>query len=326
MHPEPLAEGVVSAGVREGLRTLRITVLAGGAGSEREVSLESGQAVAEALRRCGHQVATADITPNDTSALDRPEVDIVFIALHGTFGEDGQVQRLCEARGVSYVGSGPEASALAMDKDAAKRAFRRASLATPDWVVIEASQAPEERSALAEEPALPCVVKPVNSGSSVDITIARDPASRDEAIERLLGNYGRAMVEAFIPGREVTVGVLGDRPLPVVEIIPRREFYDYIAKYQDAGTEYVCPAQLRPAVAEHLRAAGLAAHRALGCRDFSRTDFILADDGTAYVLEVNTIPGFTSHSLLPKAAAAAGISFEQLCDRIVQLALERYGR
>jgi len=326
MRPEPLAEGVVSTGVPARLRTLRITVLAGGAGSEREVSLESGKAVAGALRRCGHQVATADITPDDTSALDRPEVDIVFIALHGTFGEDGQVQRLCEARGVPYVGSGPEASALAMDKDAAKRAFRRAALATPDWVIVEAAQASQERRGLVDDLALPCVVKPVDGGSSVGITIARDPASRDEAIERLLGNHGRAMVEAFVPGREMTVGVLGDRPLPVVEIIPRREFYDYIAKYQDAGTEYICPAQLPPAVAEHLRAAGLAAHRALGCRDFSRTDFILADDGTAYVLEVNTIPGFTSHSLLPKAAAAAGISFEQLCDRIVQLALERYGR
>ncbi|OPX23036.1 MAG: hypothetical protein B1H04_04220 [Planctomycetales bacterium 4484_123] len=303
-----------------------ITVLAGGPSGEREVSLESGEAVARALRRCGHHVSAADITPEDTSALDRPGVDVVFIALHGAFGEDGEVQRLCEARGVTYVGSGPEASRLAMNKDAAKRAFRRASLATPDWVTIDASQGREDRLNLLGELALPCVVKPVGGGSSLDVTIARDAAARQQAVESLLGRYGRAMVEAFIPGRELTVGVLGDQPLPVVEIIPRREFYDYVAKYQDDETVYVCPADLPPALAEHLRAAGLVAHRALGCRDFSRVDFILADDGTAYVLEVNTIPGFTSHSLLPKAAAAAGISFEQLCDRIVRLALARHGR
>ena len=163
-------------------------------------------------------------------------------------------------------------------------------------------------------------------GSSVDITIARDAATRDEALEGLLATYGRALIEAFIPGREMTVGVLAEQALPVLEIRPAEEFYNYLAKYHDDRTEYIADPELPPAVKRGLEAAGLAAHQALGCRDFSRVDFILADDGTAHVLEVNTIPGFTSHSLLPKAAAGVGVGFDQLCDRIVQLAMNRAGR
>ncbi len=303
-----------------GLRTdvLDITVLMGGPGSERDVSIMSGRSVADALKRCGHRVTTADISPDDTSALDREGIDAVFIALHGTFGEDGRVQRLCEQRGLSYVGSGPAASALAMDKDASKRSFRRAGLATPEWVVID-------RSAKSDFP-LPCVIKPIDGGSSVDVTIARDEATRDAAVGNLLADDGRAMVEAFIPGREMTVSILADKPLPVIEIRPAREFYDYIAKYDDDATQFIFDTQLPPAIARHLQAAALTAHRALGCKDFSRADFILDPDGTVWLLEVNTIPGFTTHSLLPKAAAAAGISFEQLCERIVRLALERAGK
>jgi D-alanine-D-alanine ligase len=290
----------------------------GGPGSEREISLMSGRAIADALKRCGHRVTTADISPDDTSALDREGIDAIFIALHGTFGEDGQVQRLCEQRGLVYVGSGPGASELTMDKDASKRIFQRAGLATPEWVIID-------RSAKDDFP-LPCVIKPVDGGSSLDITIARDEATRESALENLLTTDGMAMIEAFVPGREMTVSVLDDKPLPVIEIIPDREFYDYIAKYDDEATQYIFDTQLPPAIEQHLQAAALTAHRTLGCKDFSRADFILDADGTAWLLEVNTIPGFTGHSLLPKAAAAAGISFEQLCERIVRLALERAGK
>lgn len=309
---------------RPGVHTdvLDITVLMGGPGSERAVSIMSGQAVADALERCGHRVTTADISPADTSALDREGIDVVFIALHGSFGEDGQVQRLCRQRGLVYVGSGPESSALAMDKDASKRLFSRAGLDTPEWVVIERS----DSSAQGGELPLPCVIKPVNGGSSVDVTIARDEATRNAAVENLLTADGRVMVEAFIPGKEMTVSVLDDKALPVIEIRPAREFYDYVAKYEDDATQYIFDTHLPPAIEQQLQASALTAHKALGCNDFSRADFILAADGTPWLMEVNTIPGFTSHSLLPKAAAASGISFEQLCERIVRLALERAGK
>ncbi len=297
---------------------LDITVLMGGLGSEREVSLMSGRAVADALKQAGHRVTTADISPDDTSALDHEGIDVVFIALHGTFGEDGQVQRLCEQRGLVYVGSGPEASELTMDKDASKRVFQQAGLATPEWVIID-------RSAKDDFP-LPCVIKPVDGGSSLDVTIARDETTREAALESLLTTDGMAMIEAFVPGREMTVSVLDGKPLPLIEIIPDREFYDYIAKYDDEATQFIFDTKLPPATEQHLQAAALTAHKVLGCKDFSRADFILDADGIAWLLEVNTIPGFTGHSLLPKAAAAAGISFEQLCDRIVRLALERAGK
>lgn len=302
---------------------LDITVLMGGPGSERAVSIMSGRAVAEALTRCGHRVTTADISVGDTSALDREGIDAVFIAMHGRFGEDGQVQRICERRGLAYAGSGPVASALAMDKDASKRLFRRVGLATPDWVVIDRSAS---YAAGDGELPLPCVIKPVDGGSSVDVTIARDAATRKSAVENLLAADGRAMVEAFITGRELTVSVLAEKALPVIEIRPAREFYDYVAKYDDDATQYIFDTQLPPAVERHVLASALAAHRAMGCRDFSRTDFILDENGSAWLIEINTIPGFTSHSLLPKAAAAAGISFEQLCERIVILAMERAGK
>lgn len=306
--------------------TLDITVLMGGPGNEREVSMMSGNAIAEALRRCGHRVTTADISPTETSALERDGIDVVFIALHGVFGEDGQVQRLCERRGLVYVGSGPSASELTMDKDASKRLFRRAGLTTPDWVVIDRSAPPGRRDELLAEIQLPCVLKPIDGGSSVDITIARDEATRDAALENLLAACGRAMIEAFIAGREMTVSILAERALPVLEIRPAREFYDYVAKYEDDATQYIFDTQLPPAIEMHIQAVALTAHKVLGCKDLSRADFIVDAEGTPYLLEVNTIPGFTSHSLLPKAAAAANISFEQLCDRIVRLALERAGK
>jgi len=303
-----------------------VTVLMGGPSREREVSLMSGEAVAAALGRCGHHVTAADISPQDTAALGRDGLEVVFIALHGDFGENGQVQRLCQRHNLPYVGSGPAASLLAMNKHLSKAGFRRAGLATPDWVVIEAATPPQERRVLLEEVSLPCVLKPVDGGSSVDVTIARDECVRDAALERLLDTYGLALIETFIPGREMTVGILAERPLPIIEIRTGREYYDYVAKYQDDATQYVVNPNVPLAVGQHLRGAAVTAHRVLGCRDFSRVDFILGDDGRPYVLELNTIPGFTSHSLVPKAAAAADISFEQLCDRLVRMALARAGK
>ena len=305
-------------------KLLDITVLMGGPSAEREVSFMSGTAIAEALERIGHRVTRADILPNDPSALDGKGIDVVFIALHGEFGESGGVQRLCEARHLRYTGSPPRASELAMDKAASKQFFRQAGLATPDWMIIEDFHSPQQyRPWLAELPP-PVVLKPVDGGSSVDITIARSEASRDEALQDMLEKYGRAMLERLIEGRELTVGILGDQALPLLEVIPAREFYDYVAKYSDgAGTRYVFDHGLPDETVQAVQAAAIAAHQALGCRDMSRVDFILKADGELQVLEINTIPGFTSHSLLPMAAARAGIGFEELVDRIASMAAQR---
>ena len=307
-------------------RCLDVTVLLGGPSSEREVSLVSGKAVAAALRAAGHRVTEADISPADVSALDREGIDVVFIALHGAFGEDGRVQQLCEERKLPYVGSGPAASATAMDKDLSKQTFRVAGVLTADWVVISTEDSRERIAELLADVPPPCVVKAIDAGSSVDVYVTPDAAARDDALPRVLTGYGRAMVEAFLAGRELTVGFVGEEPLPLVEIRPKRAFYDYAAKYEVDDTDYICSPKLPAGVAERLVADAQKAYRALGCRDLCRIDFILTPDERAYALEANTIPGFTSHSLVPKAAATAGIGFEELCDRLVRMAADRDGR
>ncbi len=303
---------------------LDVTVLMGGPSTERDVSLLSGSAIAEALVRLGHRVRGADISPQDTSALDREGIDVVFIALHGEFGENGQVQRLCEERRLRYTGSPPKASEMAMDKSVAKEIFTGAGLTVARGVVVHAADNPAEVTKALDRLGLPVVLKPVSSGSSVDITLARTAAARDTAVANLMGKYGRAMAEELIQGREMTVAILGSRALPVLEVIPAREFYDYTAKYADeSGTRYVFDHGLPEAVVQSLQSAALTAHHVLGCRDMSRVDFILPPSGTPIVLEINTIPGFTSHSLLPMAAARAGLNFAQLVDRIVMMAMQR---
>lgn len=301
---------------------LDITVLMGGPSSEREVSLQSGAAIADALERLGHRVTRSDISPDDLSAFSRPGIDMVFIALHGAFGEDGQVQRICEDRRLPYVGSPPEASRLAMDKAAAKKVFRGVGLPTADWVVADRSNLAGLSSQI-EALGLPAVIKPIDGGSSVDVTIARDATTRDESIAASVAKYGRVLVERFVRGREFTVGVLGEQALPIIEIKPAHDFYDYTAKYTDCGTQYILEHGLPAAVVADMQSKALAAHRSLGCRDLSRVDFILDDNGVASVLEINTIPGFTSHSLLPKAAQKSGLSFDLLVGRIVEMAMQR---
>ena len=297
--------------------TLDITVLAGGPGVEREVSLSSGRAVYEALARLGHRVTLCDIDPDDLSALDKP-ADIVFIALHGEFGEDGGLQAQLDARSLRYCGSGAGASRTAMNKAEAKRCFGNAGIPTPPGEVVD-------RSGLADVASRfrgPVVVKPVASGSSVDTTIARTPDGLRIAVEELVEKYDQALVERYVTGPELTVGILGELALPVCQIRTKREFYDYEAKYIDDDTQYLFDLELPPALLERVQALSLAAHRVLGCSVFSRVDWMVdARTLEPYVLEVNTIPGFTSHSLLPKAAARVGLSFDQLCQRIVKLSL-----
>jgi D-alanine-D-alanine ligase len=322
--PLPPDDFAAAADAAAAGRPLRVTVLLGGPSAEREVSLASGTAIAAALERCGHEVRRRDIGPRDVSALDEDDIDAVFIALHGEFGESGEVQQLCEDRSLPYTGSDPVASRIAMDKAASKQRFRRCGLATPDWMILENFHAPKQRNLWLAEIEPPAVVKPVNGGSSVDVTIALDAAARDEALDELLDAYHRALVERFVPGRELTVGILGEQALPLMEIVPGRPFYDYTAKYADgAGTRYVFDHGLPGAIVDRVREDALAAHRAVGARDLSRVDFILDEENVPQVLEINTIPGFTSHSLLPMAAQRAGISFEQLVDRLARMAFSR---
>lgn len=305
-------------------QSVDITVLMGGSSSERDVSLVSGTAVADALEECGHAVTRADITPWHTDALDREGIDVVFIALHGDFGESGEVQRLCEARELCYTGSPPSASMFGMNKAASKQVFKREGLMVPGWAVIEEFTPVDEARETIDALGLPLVVKPVSGGSSVDVAVCRDRRAVKEAVEHVLDTYARVLVEAYIPGAEYTVGILGDEPLPVIQIVPAAGFYDYYSKYADeAETRYVFDHALDTETADTLKRTALAAHRVLGCRDFSRVDFILDADNVPWILEINTIPGFTSHSLLPKAAEKAGISFPALCDRIVRMAAER---
>jgi D-alanine-D-alanine ligase len=294
---------------------LRVVVLSGGPGMEREVSLNSGQAVHAALKRLGHEVTVRDIGPDDLSALDLPN-DFVFIALHGEFGEDGVLQAELDARGLRYCGSDAAASRIAMNKVEAKRRFVRAGIPTPQFEVID----PTNLNYALADIRLPAVIKPVASGSSVDTSIVRTSQALDAAAHLVVDRYGEALVEQYINGFEFTVGILGDVALPVCEIRTNREFYDYQAKYIDDDTQYVFDLDYPTELLANVQRLSLAAHRALHCRVFSRVD-CMVDRNTLepFILEANTIPGFTSHSLLPKAAARIGVSFDQLCQKIIEL-------
>ncbi len=300
------------------LGRLDVTVLSGGPGPEREVSLHSGRAVFDVLKRLGHRVTLHDINPDDLSALEQP-ADFVFIALHGQFGEDGTLQAHLDARGIRYCGSGAAASRLAMDKAASKHRFEQAGVPTPSYTV----KYRDDTSGWACLTQVPAVVKPIASGSSVDTTIARTARAVECAVTEVANRYGAALVERYIAGPELTVGILGDQALPVCEIRTRREFYNYQAKYIDDDTQYLFDLELPSALLERIQSLSLRAHESLGCHAFSRVDWMVeAATLEPYVLEVNTIPGFTSHSLLPKAAARAGLTFDRLCQRIIELSLE----
>lgn len=324
MQGQPAEASESSGGSFRTERPLDVTVLMGGPSGERDISLITGGAVAAALERAGHTVTRADISPSDASALDREGLDVVFIALHGAFGESGEVQTLCENHGLRYTGSGPRASKLGMDKAATKQIVKRAGLTTPDWMIVESYHAPAVYQEWLEELPLPVVIKPVDGGSSVDVVIASDAGARDAAMQDLMEKYGRVMLERFVAGRELTVGILGKSSLPVLEVVPAGAFYDKAAKYDDdSGTQYVFDHGLDDELCKRVQDAALIAHRVLECRDMSRVDFILDADNVPQVLEINTIPGFTSHSLLPMAAGRVGISFEELVDRIVMMAMSR---
>ena len=287
----------------------------GGPGSERDVSFATGHGVAKALRSLGAEVTELDVKGAD---FELPAgTDLAFIALHGTFGEDGQVQRILEERGVAYTGEGIAESELAFDKIRSKEAFRQHDVTTPYWQTVAKGQRPTIP--------IPLVIKTPCQGSTVGVHIIKNEREIDSAIADALRYGDEILVEKFVPGRELTIGILGDQALPILEIIPKGGFYDFTNKYPflnpsaGGGAEHVCPAKVPKEQERSIQDLAMRAHRSLGLRVYSRVDIILPETGEATVLEVNTIPGMTEASLLPEAAGVAGISYPELCRRIIEL-------
>jgi len=301
----------------------RVGVLMGGPSSEREISLKSGQAVHQALAQSGLEAVAIDIKTDDIaeniSLLKSSRIDCAFLALHGRFGEDGQIQEILDGLEIPYTGSGAKASRLAMDKVAARRIFQDNGLSVPACNVLEWDTYRQGRR-ITNNLSLPLVVKPATHGSSIGLSMVDTKKGLEKAVDLAFTFDRRVIIEEYIKGREVTVGILDERPLPVVEIVTKRRFFDYEAKYQAGMTEYIVPAELDKEVAQKLQATALSAHRFLGCAGCSRADIILNNDNIAYILELNTIPGMTQTSLLPKAARTVGIDFTRLCLGLIELA------
>jgi D-alanine-D-alanine ligase len=323
---------------------LKITVMLGGPGAEREVSLRSGAAVAQALRSRGHEVFELD--PREPGWTLPAETDVVFLALHGTYGEDGVVQAELDKLGAIYTGCDAEASRIGFDKVLTKQRCVAAGVPTARFVVVEAAGTPWPRG---WNP--PVVLKPVRQGSSVGLQFVERVADWSAGLTESLRYGSEVLVEERISGRECTVGILGNEPfaftlspsipspasalregevwrgrgsiLPLVEVRPKTGVYDYRSKYSEGTTEYLCPAPFDDAITQRIQQAGFDAFKAIGGRDYARVDVMVKANGDPVVLEVNTLPGMTETSLLPKAAAAAGISYAELCERMVKLALKR---
>jgi D-alanine-D-alanine ligase len=337
--------------------SLRIIVLMGGTSSERDVSLATGIRCAEALRACGHAVSAVDpargviseseqrvlasgtivqVAPPSQDELrrmarealprlagilpKRGDTDVIFLGLHGGMGEDGTIQAMLDLAGVPYTGSGHLASALAMDKDLSKHLFRQAGVPTADWLMAPASAA-EVESQLG----FPVVVKPSKQGSTVGLSVVQRPSDLEAAVAEAFRFDDEVMLEKYVPGRELTVAILGGEALPVGEILPKHEIYDYECKYTPGMADERFPAALTSVETATIQDAARKAFRALKLGGCARIDFRMAPDGTCYCLEANTLPGMTQTSLVPQAAAAAGLSFPELCDRIVRLALIHRG-
>ena len=298
---------------------MRIAVLMGGPGSERPVSLASGAGVSKALASRGAIVTEVDVNGSDFTLPDG--TDLAFNVIHGTFGEDGQLQKILEQRGVRYTGEGVLQSEMAIDKIATKRRLRERGVPTADFEVIGAGEAPRLE--------LPFVLKAPREGSSVGIYILHEASEIEPRLADVRRYADEILVEKFVRGRELTVGILGEQALPVVEIRPKEGFYDFQNKYpflnpQAAGADHFCPAPLDEEVSREVQRVALAAHRALGLEVYSRVDVLFDEKTGLSVLEINTIPGMTPSSLLPEAAAAAGISYADLCVQVIDLSLQRF--
>ncbi len=343
---------------------MNIIVLTGGSSAERNVALASGKAISAALKRSGHNVRVVDPVfgqnqpDEETIFQDRPvigkefptaeelhafsnrkvmecinsslfdNIDIVFLGLHGKFGEDGRIQSLLELRGVNYTGSGVTSSAMAMDKNISKIMFNHYNIPTAKWLMLKKgiSEAVKVDESIKLQIGYPAVIKPNDEGSTVGLSIVQpdvEDVQLGKALEDAFAYSDHVMAEEYIDGRELTVAILGDQSLPVVEIKPKSGFYDYVHKYTKGFTDYFCPADLPEKLAIDIREKAMIAHRSLGCSVYSRVDFRLNSRGESYCLEVNTLPGMTELSLVPKAAGASGIQFEELLNRIIELSLNK---
>ncbi|MGE5350626.1 MAG: D-alanine--D-alanine ligase family protein [Acidobacteriota bacterium] len=330
-------------------KNVKIALLLGGTSPEREVSKRSGKSIYKALKDSGYDVLAIDPAyglnqPEDPellfgdkdfaeisnrnciTAINSPlfdGVDLAFLALHGRWGEDGTIQSLLELRGIKYTGSGVLASSLAMDKSMTKIMFQHYGVMTPKWFVVTPHDYDEAvaKDKINKVLGYPCVIKPNEGGSTIGLTVCNNENEIDAAVKLALKYSETAVVEEFIPGREVTVTVLDKMALPVLEIKPKHELYDYECKYTHGMTEYIVPAQLSEDVASSLQEQAIMAFKAVGCKCYSRFDFRLTEDNRMYCLEVNTLPGMTDTSLVPKMAKAMGMNFNELLERIIKLSL-----
>ena len=311
------------------ITTKRIGVLMGGTSAEREVSVRSGLAVYQALQELGYDSVLVDVGRDIANVLKKDKVKFAFLALHGGMGENGAIQGMLEVLGIPYTGSGVLASALAMDKEASKQVFVYHQLPVAPFIVVSRQSSVVSRKKDTKDyklPAvdfsLPWVIKPATEGSSIGVSIIKEEQLLAQMLEKAFSYGKRAIVEKFIEGKEVHIGILGDRVLGGVEVRPTLEFYNYEAKYTSGLTEYIIPPQIDEATYEKTKQAAQQAHRALGCSGISRVDFKIDDGGTPYVLEVNTLPGMTGTSLFPKIAGFAGLSFKDLIQEIIRLAIK----
>jgi D-alanine-D-alanine ligase len=300
----------------------RIGVLYGGMSSEREVSRESGRAVEESLRRQGCSVASIDVDRDVAERIREEGIEVAVIALHGRWGEDGAIQGLLEILGIPYTGSGILASAIGMNKVTTKQLLGHFGLPTPKFAVFGAANPPE---VLPENFPSPVVVKPATQGSTVGVSVVERAEEFPVAFREAAEYDPFVLLEEYIPGREITAGLLGEKALPLVEIVPKGKFYDFQAKYTKGMTEYIVPARLSGTETGGIQELALRLYRALGCEGCARVDFRVTPDGRPYILEINTVPGMTETSLLPKAALAAGMDYDALVSRMVEMALEKKG-
>ncbi|PKL48452.1 MAG: hypothetical protein CVV39_04280 [Planctomycetes bacterium HGW-Planctomycetes-1] len=305
---------------------LKVAVLMGAVGSERQISLASGKSIADALRKAPNlEIIAHDFLPDKPWILDDKSIDIFFLAFHGEFGEGGDMQEICERKKLLFTGCDSKSSRLAFDKMACKKALEKSGIPTPRSFEIRNQRQLADIAPAMKTMGEKFVIKPIRQGSSVGIQIVNGLENAESAAEECFAQFGDCMLEEFITGREITVGIIENTTLPVLEIKTVHQFYDYDAKYNDDNTQYLFDTIDDAQTLNRIYDTALKSFKALGCRDFSRVDLILSGDGTPYVIEINTIPGFTSHSLLPKAAAKAGMDMTQLCLRIIQAALNRKG-
>ncbi|MFH1904487.1 MAG: D-alanine--D-alanine ligase [bacterium] len=301
------------------MKNRRIAVLMGGPSSEREISLKSGNCVLKALKAAQLNATAFDVNRELPDRLIKGKIDLVFIALHGKPGEDGTIQGMLDILNIPYTGSGVLASALSMDKIASKRLFQIAEIPTPEFSVIN-----KNKSHFNPPQSFPVVIKPSTEGSTIGVSIVKNANEFKKALETAFRYDDNIICEKYIDGKEITVGILEEKALPVIEIVPKFGFYDFNAKYKKKSTDFVVPAELKKEKSAKIKQIALKTHKILGCYGMSRVDMKLDCKLNPYVLEINTIPGLTETSLLPKAAQAAGISFIELCLKLLDLAIKKH--